>query len=290
MKIGFFGTPAFAADILRDLLAASGTEVVFAVTNPDVPVGRSGEPRPSPVKAAATEAGIPVFTPEKVRGNTEFFETVRSFGADYFVVAAYGKILPDEILEAPSKLSVNVHGSVLPKYRGASPVQSVLLEGETETGVTIMAMSRGMDEGDILAVAPIAIERSDTAGTLFLKFSEISGKFLIQTLRAHFAFEIVPVPQDPSKATYCTKISKEDALADWNVPAETLFNRLRGYTPWPGLHTYFSGKRLSLEKCEVLPETECPELPVGTVFSDSLGRPCVRTPEGGLILEVVKLE
>ena len=171
---------------MKDLLSSIGTEVVFAVTNPDVPVGRSGENRPSPVKAVASAAGIPVFTPEKVRGNAEFLETVRSFGADYFVVAAYGKILPAEILVSPKRLCVNVHGSVLPKYRGASPVQSALLEGETETGVTIMAMSEGMDEGDSLAVLPIPIERSDTAASLFVKFSEVSGKFLIQTLRGHF--------------------------------------------------------------------------------------------------------
>lgn len=290
MKIGFFGTPTFAADILRDLLAASGLEVVFAVTNPDVAVGRSGEPKPSPVKIVASEAGIPVLTPEKVRGNAEFFEEIRSFAADYFVVAAYGKILPNEVLEAPKKLSVNVHGSVLPKYRGASPVQSVLLEGETETGVTIMAMSEGMDEGDTLGVLPIPIERADTAATLFAKFSSVSGPFLVSVLREHFAGKVVPVPQDHSKATYCKKISKEDALADWSLPAETLFNRFRGYSPWPGLHTFFREKRLSIEKCETLPEASCPAVPPGTVFLDSDGRPCVRTPDGGLILEVVKLE
>lgn len=290
MKIGFFGTPAFAADILNDLLAAPGIEVAFAVTNPDVPVGRSGEPKASPVKAVAVSAGIPVLTPEKVRGNADFFDEIRAFGADYFVVAAYGKILPNEVLDAPKKLSVNVHGSVLPKYRGASPVQSVLLEGEKETGVTIMAMSEGMDEGDVLGVLPIPIERSDTAATLFAKFSQVSGPFLVTVLREHFAGKVVPVSQDHDKATYCKKISKEDALADWSLSAETLFNRFRGYSPWPGLHAFYHGKRLSIEKCEVLPEALCPAVPSGTVFLDSEGRPCVRTPHGGLILEVVKLE
>lgn len=275
---------------MRDLIAADGFEVVFAVTNPDVAVGRSAELKPSAVKAAATEAGIPVFTPAKVRGNAEFLESVKAFGADYFVVAAYGKILPNEILEAPARLCVNVHGSVLPKYRGASPVQSVLLEGETETGVTVMAMSEGMDEGDALAVLPIAIDRRDTSASLFVKFSEVSGEFLVQTLRAHFAGNVVPVPQDHSKATYCKKIFKEDARADWSLPAETLFNRFRGYSPWPGLHTYFQGKKLSVESCEVLPESECPAVPVGTVFAGSGGLPAVRTAQGGLILEVVKLE
>lgn len=275
---------------MRDLITAEGVEVVFAVTNPDVAVGRSAELKPSAVKAAATEAGIPVFTPAKVRGNAEFLESVKAFDADYFVVAAYGKILPNEILEAPARLCVNVHGSVLPKYRGASPVQSVLLEGETETGVTVMAMSEGMDEGDALAVLPIAIDRHDTSASLFVKFSEVSGSFLVQTLREHFAGNVVPVPQDHSKATYCKKISKEDARADWSFPAETLFNRYRGYSPWPGLHTYFRDKKLSVEACEVLPESECPAVPEGTVFANTQGVPVVRTAEGGLILEVVKLE
>ena len=253
-------------------------------------MGRSGELKPSPVKSVATEAGIPVFTPDKVRGNVDFFERIRPYGADYFVVAAYGTILPKEILEMPEKLPVNVHGSVLPKYRGASPVQSALLEGDESTGVTVMAMSEGMDEGDMLAVLPIPIERADTAATLFAKFSSVSGPFLITVLSGHFSGRVVPVPQDHSKATYCRKILKEDARADWAVPAEALFNRFRGYSPWPGLHTFFEGKRLSIEKCEVLDEKFCPDVPLGTVFPDFSGTPVVRTSEGGLILKGVKIE
>lgn len=292
MKIGFFGTPPFAASILSDLVA-SRAEVVFAVTNPDAPAGRSGQPKPSPVKSVATGAGIPVLTPEKIRGNAEFLSAIRSFGADYFVVAAYGKILPKEILESPKKLCVNVHGSVLPKYRGASPVQSVLLAGETETGVTIMAMSEGMDEGDVLGILPIEIAPSDTAETLFLKFSSLSGPFLRTVLEAYDSGHVVPVPQNGELATYCSKIRKEDAVADWSLPARTLFNRFRGHFPWPGFHSSYRGKRLSVESCAVLPEASCPPLlqcAPGTVFRSSDGEVCVRTPEGGLILEVVKLE
>jgi methionyl-tRNA formyltransferase len=167
MKIGFFGTPEFARDILRDLVSTPGIEVVFAVTKPDAPVGRSAELRASSVKSFALEAGIPVFAPEKIRANTELFKALSGYGAEYFVVAAYGKILPNEILEMPSRLCVNVHGSILPKYRGASPIQSALVSGETVTGVTVMAMSEGMDEGDILSVLEIPIERFETAATLF---------------------------------------------------------------------------------------------------------------------------
>lgn len=214
----------------------------------------------------AVSAGIPAFTPERVRGNEEFFERVRSFGADYFVVAAYGKILPREILEAPSKLCVNVHGSVLPEYRGASPIQSVLLDGRTDTGVTVMAMSEGMDEGDVLSILPIPISREDTAETLFGKFSDVSGKFLIDTLQGHAEGRVVPTPQDHERATYCKKISKEDALCDWSLSARVLFNRYRGYFPWPGLHTFFEGKRLSLEAVEEASESDSPDLPPGTAF------------------------
>lgn len=153
-----------------------------------------------------------------------------------------------------------------------------------------MAMSEGMDEGDSLAVLPIAIDRHDTSASLFAKFSEVSGKFLVQTLREHFSGRIAPVPQDHSQATYCKKISKEDALADWTLPAEILFNRFRGYFPWPGLHTRFRDKKLSIEACETLAEAQCPSVPVGTVFASSEGLPVVRTSDGGLILEVVKLE
>lgn len=233
MDIGFFGTPAFAADVLKDVLSDSEIRVAFVVTNPDVPVGRSGVPRPSPVKEAALAAGIPVFTPERIRANDEFLDRISAFPVEYFVVAAYGKILPKEILSMPKCLSVNVHGSLLPKYRGASPVQSALLEGETRTGVTIMAMSEGMDEGDMIDSLPIPIDRDDTSASLFRKFSSVSGKFLVQTLHAHASGLRVPVPQDASLATYCRKILKEDARAQWHVPAETLFNRYRAYFPWP---------------------------------------------------------
>ncbi len=233
MDIGFFGTPALAASVLGDLVSDSGIRVAFAVTNPDAPVGRSGLLRPTPVKETALAAGIPVFAPERVRGNDEFLRQIGAFPVDYFVVVAYGKILPREILSMPGRLCVNVHGSLLPKYRGASPIQSALLEGETETGVTVMAMSEGMDEGDMLDVLPIPIERSDTSASLFRKFSSVSGNFLIQTLRKHASGLVHPVPQDASLATYCRKITKEDARFQPDVPAEILFNRYRAYFPWP---------------------------------------------------------
>ncbi len=157
-------------------------EVVFVVSNPDKPFGREQTMKPTPVKELALHNNIPVFTPEKVRNNTEFLDTIRAYDCDYFIVVAYGKILPVELLEIPKKMCINVHGSILPKYRGASPIQSALLHGETETGVTIMQMSEGMDEGDMIFVEKIQIREDETSETLFQKFAEISGKTLIEAI------------------------------------------------------------------------------------------------------------
>ncbi len=290
MKIGFFGTPDFARAILSDLSDAPDTEVVFAVTNPDAPVGRSGELRESPVKAFAKSRGIPVFDPLKIRGNAEFLETVRSFRADYFVVAAYGKILPKEILDAPLRRCVNVHGSVLPEYRGASPVQSAIRDGKTETGVTIMEMSEGMDEGDILGIDRFPIRDGETAASLFETFSKRSGTFLLDVLRRDTEGGVVPITQDASRATYCSKISKESGRIDWNSSAESIGRTLRAYSPWPGIFSSYGEKRLVVESCGILPESECPPgLPPGRVFRHS-AETCVRCGTGALILKRVKIE
>lgn len=164
---------------------------------------------------------------------------MQSFACDYFVVVAYGKILPVEVLELPKNMCINIHGSILPAYRGASPIQSALLHGETETGVTIMKMSEGMDEGDILKIRTITIDSTDTAGTLFEKFAAISGPTLIQTLRELGAGGITPIPQDSTLATYCKKIEKEDGLIDWSRPAREIYHMWQAYTPWPGIYTIY---------------------------------------------------
>ena len=160
---------------MKDLFGASDVEVAFVVTNPDKPFGRDqGTMKPTPVKELAQEYGIPVLTPKKIRENHDFFDTLRSYDCDYFVVVAYGRILPCGLLSIAKKKSLNIHGSLLPKYRGASPIQSALLHGEKETGVTIMEMSEGMDEGDILKVHTIDIDSHETSETLFSKFSSLS--------------------------------------------------------------------------------------------------------------------
>jgi methionyl-tRNA formyltransferase len=259
MRIWFFGTPSLAATVLQDLISAPDMEVVFAVTNPDKPWWREQIMKPSPVKELALIHSLPVLQPTTVRNNPEFLHLLRSYNCDYFVVVAYGKIVPLELLHIPKKLCINVHGSILPAYRWASPIQAALLHGEKETGVTIMEMSEGMDEGDILKIRTISIDPTETSDTLFAKFADISWPTLIQTLRELERWEITPISQDTwipvyagmtetPKVTYCKKIDKEDGLIDWSLPAKEIYQKWQAYTPWPGVFTHYEGKRMILEK------------------------------------------
>lgn len=239
IKIGFFGTPELARSVLASCIACPEFEVCYAVTQPDKPVGRHAEMTKSPVRIFAEDHQIPVFTPAKIRGNDEFFADVSKYEVDYLVVVAYGKILPNEILALPKVFPINVHGSILPAYRGASPIQSALLHGESKTGVTIMCMSEGMDEGDMLAIREIAIQSKETTATLFEAFEKVSGTTLVETILAHARGEISPIPQDHSLATYCSKISKEDGKIDFTAPAIETFHKWQAYMPWPGIWCEF---------------------------------------------------
>lgn len=182
IRIGFFGTPHLSARVLQDFLNSPQFKVVFVVTGEDKPIGRHQILTANEVKTLALENNIPVFQPARIRGNTEFLEEVKRYDADYFVVVAYGEILPLELLQIPKKYPINIHGSILPKYRGASPIQAALITGETETGVTIMVMNEKMDEGDIIDMKKIAISENETTATLFKKFEEVSGVFAIETI------------------------------------------------------------------------------------------------------------
>jgi methionyl-tRNA formyltransferase len=248
IRIGFFWTPSLARAVLSDILSDPRFEVAFVLTNPDKPFGREQQLKAPPVKELAVEKNIPIFQPEKVRWNEELFKNLSKFDCDYFVVVAYGKILPKEVLYIPKKLCINVHGSLLPKYRWASPIQSALLEGERETGVTIMQMSEGMDEWDSIYTENIAIDETETSETLFEKFIHISGKALIQGVIGIDSWALSRIPQDGTKATYCKKIEKEDGLVDWTESNKKIYQKWQAYTPWPGIYTLYEGKRLLLEK------------------------------------------
>lgn len=289
MRIWFFGTPYLSSRVLQDLLDCSDIEIAFAVTNPDKSIGRSGELQPTPVKMLALNHNIPVFTPIRIRDNVDFFREIRAYNCDYFIVVAYGKIVPQEILDLPKKMCINVHGSILPLYRWASPIQTALLNWDKETGVTIMEMSLWMDEGDILKIRMISIDPTETSSSLFEKFADMSGPTLIQTLRELETWWITPLPQDSSYATYCKKIEKEDGHIDWSESSETLYHKWQAYTPWPGIYTQYEEKRLLLEKVKNLDITIEDAIP-GSVMRFQDGTVGVVCGSWVLTLEQVKLE
>ena len=290
IRIWFFGTPYLARKVLEDLLGWDECEVVFVVTNPPKPIGRSLELQSTPVEQLAHSREIPVFTPTKIRGNAEFFDQLRAYQCDYFIVVAYGRILPLELLEIPKKMCINVHGSLLPEYRGASPIQSVLLDGKSETGVTIMEMSEWMDEGDMIKKEIIQIEDWETSESLFAKFAQLSGPTLIQALRGLEAGDIHLVPQDTSQATYCKKIEKEDGLVDWSHDSKKIYHMWQAYTPWPGIYTMYEGKRLLLEKVMHIPRGRIDDTTPGMVIKLESGEIGVICGEWVLTFSQVKLE
>ncbi|TCK04579.1 methionyl-tRNA formyltransferase [Phorcysia thermohydrogeniphila] len=249
LKVVFMGTPDFAVPSLNALKEA-GYEVPLVITQPDRPAGRGKKLTPPPVKVLAEELGIPVYQPEKVKGNRELLETLRKINPDLIVVAAYGKILPDEILNLPKFGCINVHASLLPEYRGASPIQSVLLDGKEETGVTIMKISPELDAGDIISQRKVKIEKSDNAQTLHDKLAKVGAELLVETIPDYVSGKITPVPQDHSKATYCKPIKKEMGRIDWTLPAERIFNMVRAFTPWPSAYAEFKGRRVKITEAE----------------------------------------
>ncbi|WP_457569038.1 methionyl-tRNA formyltransferase [Desulfurobacterium sp.] len=247
-NVVFMGTPDFAVPSLEKLIENDAFDVSLVVTQPDKPAGRGRKLKPPPVKLVAEKYGIPVVQPEKVKGNEKLFEKLRNIAPDFIVVAAYGKILPKELLEIPKIAPVNVHASLLPKYRGASPIQSVLLNGEEKTGVTIMRITEKLDSGDIYIQEETPISVDDTAQTLHDRLAVMGGDLLVKALPLIASGKLKPVPQSDSEATYCAQIKKEDGKIDWRDTAENIFNKVRAFTPWPSAFTHFNGKLLKITK------------------------------------------
>ena len=237
LRIIFMGTPELARVSLEALLASSDFELVAVATQPDRPKGRDLKLLPSPVKETALRRSIPVLQPERAR-NEDFLQALESLKPDLIAVAAYGQILPKKILDLPPFGCLNVHTSLLPKYRGAAPIQWALLNDETETGVTIMKMDVGMDTGDILTQERTPISAEDTSETLHDRLAQIGGRLLVQTIHGHVADRIQPRPQPAEGVSYAPKIKKQDGLIDWSQPARTIWNRVRGLVPWPGAFTH----------------------------------------------------
>jgi methionyl-tRNA formyltransferase len=249
MKIMFMGTPDFAATILDKLIQA-GHEVIAVITQPDKQKGRGHEVSFPPVKELALKHGLTVYQPVKVR-EAEFLKTVEELAPEIIVVAAFGQILPKALLDIPQFGCINVHASLLPKYRGAAPIQYSIIDGEEETGITIMQMGVGMDTGDIILQAKLPIASDETGGSLFDKLAILGGTLIIEALTKIENKTAVRITQDHDKATYVKQISKEMGKLDFTKPAVELERLIRGLNPWPSAFTYLGGKTLKFWKAEV---------------------------------------
>ncbi len=259
-RVIFMGTPEFALPSLRVLLDDTRFEVVAVVTQPDKPVGRKQIVTPSPVKVLAQEKGILILQPSKVKTDSDFWTEIRELNPDVIVVAAYGKILPQEVLDIPKKGVVNVHGSFLPKYRGASPITAAILNGDSETGVTIMKMTLEMDAGDVIAKSePVKITQRDDVETLTAKLAEIGAKTLLDTLPKYLDGEITPIPQNEAEASYVKLIRKEDGLIDWHKDEEFISRQVRAYFPWPSAYTTWNGQMMKILQADFEPTIENPK-------------------------------
>jgi methionyl-tRNA formyltransferase len=225
-------------------------DVKLVVSQPDKKVWREQILTPTPVHKIASEKWLEILQPEKLRENTEFFDKLKSLDLDFIIVVAYGKIIPNEILEIPSNFVVNIHGSILPLYRWASPIQESIKNGDNVTGLTIMKMSEWMDEWDILCIKEIDIDVMDKTQNIFIKFGEIWTSLLSDTLRKYLSWEISWIKQDYSKANYCSKISKEDWKIDFaQTNAKEIYDMWRAYSTWPWIYTYFKWKKLDITDC-----------------------------------------
>ncbi len=248
MKIAFFGTWEFSRNTLQWILDEWSIEVGLVVSQPDKPIGRKKIITPTPVKVLALENNIKVLQPEKLKNNTDFFSELEWF--DFIVVVAYWKIVPNEVLNAPKYWCINIHGSILPKYRWASPIQEAIKNWDSETGLTIMYMSEWMDEWDILDIKKVKIDMLDNTLDIFKKFEKIWPRLLIDTLNWIVNWKIKWKKQDENEATYCSKITKQDWEINWKEETvKDIYNKYKAYTPWPGIFSFYNNKKFSIEKC-----------------------------------------
>lgn len=268
LRIVFMGTPEFAVPVLRQLIDHQ-EQVVAVVTQPDRPKGRGHKLTPPPAKLLAQAAGIPVLQPAKIRTES-FLDELRAYRADVFLVAAYGRILTPAILGLPRLGCINVHGSILPKYRGAAPIQTAILRGERQAGVTIMQMDAGLDTGDMLRIGSLDIGDQDTSATLIPRLAELGGRLLLEVLAQAAAGNLTPSKQDDAQATLAPPLRKEDGKIDWQQPARAISCQIRALDPWPNAFTLVNGRQCKLFRPTVLAETS-PEPPGTVVRADKNG-------------------
>jgi methionyl-tRNA formyltransferase len=286
MRIVFMGTPEFAVPSLEALLK-SGHPVVGVVTQPDRPKGRGQALAASPIKQIALRENLPLLQPVKMK-DPAFLDALRAWRPDLIAVTAFGRILPPAILSLPPRGCLNVHGSLLPKYRGAGPIQWAIMRGEQETGITTMLMDEGMDTGPMLLQEQVPILPEDTAGTLSVKLAEVGGRLLVETIRRLEAGTLTPQPQDPAKATLAPLLKKEDGAIPWTAPARDIANRVRGLSPWPGAYTYAEAERWIVTKASVAEDSGPPAGNPGTVVEVRKDVLLVATGQGLLAIHEIQ--
>lgn len=288
MRIVFMGTPDFAVPPLA-ALAESEHEVVGVVTQPDKPKGRGKTMMFTPVKEEALKHNFPVYQPEKVRNNPEFMENLKEMAPDIIVVAAFGQLIPKEILDLPKFGCINLHASLLPKYRGASPIQQAVINGDKESGVTIQQMGTGLDTGDMISKIVVPLEKEETGGSLFDKLAQAGADLLIKTLPAIFDGSAVREKQpEESPTPYAAMITKQMGLLDFTKSAETLERLVRGLNPWPSAYTFLNGKTLKVWRSFVSGETT--DAAPGTVLRADKEGIHTACADGVLVLSEVQLE
>ena len=288
MKVVYMGTPDFSVGALESIIH-SGHEVTAVVTQPDKPKGRSKELQISPVKACALKYNLPVFQPVKIK-EAEAVARLREFEADIFVVAAFGQILSKEILTMPKYGCVNIHASLLPKYRGASPIQWAVLNGEEVSGVTIMQMDEGIDTGDILMQETVALDAKETGESLFDKLAVCGADLIVKALDAIEAGKVTPVPQDETESSHVGMLKKEFGRMDFSQDAIVLERKIRGLNSWPSAYTYLKGKTLKIWDADVVNADKSPKAQCGEVLEVTKDSFLVMTGDGLLAIKEVQLE
>lgn len=283
MRVLFMGTPDFSVGSFKALY--DNFEIIGAVTQPDKPQGRGYKLTASPIKRIASEYSIPVYQPESLK-NGAFSDVLQSLNPDIIVVVAYGKILPKYVLDYPKYGCINLHGSLLPKYRGAAPMQRAIIDGEKITGVTTMFMAEGLDTGDMLEKAEIKIEENDNFETVHDKLSEVGASLLVSTLRKIEASQIKAIKQDENLATYAKKIEKEDRLIDFSKDAENIHNLIRGLSPIPLAFTYLGEKLVKISDAQIAEKNSINSNP-GEVLSFDHGKIVVACGRGSISLNVL---
>jgi len=300
LRIIYMGTPQFAVPALETLIAGSkpglvlqeGYEIVTVITRPDKPSGRGKEVVYSPVKQLALSQEIPVWQPGSLK-RQENIEMLAAYQSDLFIVAAFGQILLQAVLDLPRYGTLNIHASLLPKYRGVSPISEAILQGDTETGVTIMLIDAGVDTGPILLQRAIPIAEDDTTGSLTLKLAALGASALLEALPLWVQGKITPQPQDERFASHTHRLHKEDGKIDWNRPADVLARTVRAFTPWPGAYTNWGNKILKIISAHTIQSDPGSEARAGTVSlrkENGLQTLIVATGKGLLILEKLQLE